>query len=462
MSAAALDYTYRYPFSSRFAVHEGGSQLRLATCGGVEQHPHFFSGKLTQPKETADLLRGLLRVVQSRFHLPTASLKQVLDPVVTSGGERLRFEGFSACCSAYVRVDLLPGAFAGQFMGRGTTNVDFNPPTHAALARIRSDHEIVFSVGADTFELAREQGTVVERKVALPQRWLRGFVEVQAYQARMIPRLEVSGSEAQRFFRALPRTPMKSACWIVTAGKELRISQREQKDGVCVAGLQRLRVLEDLAHHARCLRIYAESATQTSTWELITREARFHMVLSPDVWRGFSGEGQVLADLASTDWQSVLPRIRAALRWEAKIDADGLAKHHNLDAKAVAAALSVLASRGLVGYDLAERAYFQRELPFDLSGVEALQPRLLDARKIVAAGGVRFIRWEDGNKEALVQGTGVEHRVRLSGTQWKCTCPWFAKHQGLRGPCKHVLAAQIVLEAPQGSTTTEGKDSTER
>ena len=26
------------------------------------------------------------------------------------------------------------------------------------------------------------------------------------------------------------------------------------------------------------------------------------------------------------------------------------------------------------------------------------------------------------------------------------TCPWFAKHQGTRGPCKHVLAVQIHAE----------------
>ncbi|MGL4942941.1 MAG: SWIM zinc finger family protein [Thermoguttaceae bacterium] len=28
----------------------------------------------------------------------------------------------------------------------------------------------------------------------------------------------------------------------------------------------------------------------------------------------------------------------------------------------------------------------------------------------------------------------------------KCTCPWYAKHQGERGPCKHVLAVQLMLE----------------
>ena len=26
-----------------------------------------------------------------------------------------------------------------------------------------------------------------------------------------------------------------------------------------------------------------------------------------------------------------------------------------------------------------------------------------------------------------------------------CTCPWWGRHQGTRGPCRHVLAARMVL-----------------
>ena len=112
----------------------------------------------------------------------------------------------------------------------------------------------------------------------------------------------------------------------------------------------------------------------------------------------------------------------------------------------ITAALSALGSRGLVGFDLAEGHYFHRELPFDLSRVEALQPRLKEARKLVTAGGIRITRPTDENVEAWVPGSDVEHRVRLTSDGMKCTCPWFAKHQGERGPCKHVLVVQILLD----------------
>ena len=422
----------------------------MATCGSGLEHPYFFKGKLTRPERAADLLRALVHIVHSRFHVPAAMLSRILavaDPVVTSGGDFLRFEAFSACSSTYARADFLPAAFKGEVFERGTTNVDFNAPMRAALARIRAADAIELAVGTDAVELSGPRESVIERKVTLPVRWLKGFVEVQAYQARMNLCLEIAGAEAQRFFRALPRTAPKHVCWVMPAGRGLRLGQTAVKGGVCVGGVARLRVLEDLSRHSRVLRIYAEPGTQTSAWELVLDEGHFHLVLSPEVWRGFSGEGQALADLAGSEWKQVLPRVRASLKWEATIDADALAKRLALGKPAMTAALSALGARGLVGYDLARQAYFHRELPFDLSRLEMLQPRLREARKLAATGKVRVLRQTGDQVEALVPGSGVEHRVRVTASGSKCTCPWFAKHQGLRGPCKHVLAVQILQES---------------
>jgi hypothetical protein len=44
---------------------------------------------------------------------------------------------------------------------------------------------------------------VVERKVPLPERWLKGFAEVQVVAACMEPVAELSGIEARRFVRSL-------------------------------------------------------------------------------------------------------------------------------------------------------------------------------------------------------------------------------------------------------------------
>ena len=51
-------------------------------------------------------------------------------------------------------------------------------------------------------------------------------------------------------------------------------------------------------------------------------------------------------------------------------------------------ALAKLGAAGIVGYDLEAAAYFHRELPFDLTRLDALHPRLKEARKLLAEGGV--------------------------------------------------------------------------
>jgi hypothetical protein len=445
MGALAIDYTYRYLFDSQFEASRQGPRLRLATFGGAEEHPYFFQGRICQPERAAELLRGLAEIVQARFHLPGIILHRLADPVVTSSEGALRFEAFSSCCSAYARVDFLPAAFDGKVMGRGTTNVDFNSPFRAALARIRAGENVGLAVGSEAVELTRATETLRERRVALPLRWLKGFVEVQSCQARMQPRLDISGAEAHRFFRAMPRGTVKEA-WVTPLGRGLRLSQRRSGDAVRVAGLQRLRVLEDLAHYADRLRVYVDEATQANAWELVLGEAHFWLGLSPETWRGFSGEGQALERLASRAWQRLLPRVQAALTWGASIDAAALARKLRAEREHVTAALAALGARGLVGYDLARAAFYQRVLPFDLTLVESLQPRLQAARKLVEAGGIRILRQEGDHIEAMVPGSGVQHHVCLSEQGARCTCPWYAKHQDSRGPCKHVLAAQIMTD----------------
>ena len=95
----------------------------------------------------------------------------------------LRFEGFSGCCSAYARVDVTPDAYAGEVFGQGTTNVDFNRPMRQALSRVRDHDDLSIAVGPDEVMLKNGFEHTVERKVKLPLRWLKGFVEVQAYQS---------------------------------------------------------------------------------------------------------------------------------------------------------------------------------------------------------------------------------------------------------------------------------------
>ncbi|UUO07200.1 SWIM zinc finger domain-containing protein [Blastopirellula sp. J2-11] len=449
MSALALDYTYNYLQPSR--LDPAAQLLQLATySAGDDPHPCFFRGKLVRPKRVAEMLRKLMQVVQTRYHIPAAMLQRIVmlsDPIVTSSDDRLRFEGFSSCCGVYARIDLHPRAVDGEMFGRGTTNVDFNEPMLAALAMVREGDDISLFVGADRVELAKNDQTVVEKKVQLPYRWLRGLVEVQACQSRMQLVHQVSGVEARRFFRSLPRSSTsRREMFVTTTGGGLRLTQRETAKSVRVGGLQRLRVLEDLTTQAKQLRIYGDEVTGASGWELVFDDSRFHLVISPEVWRGFSGEGQALDALAQSDKDDALMKVESQLHWDAVVDEESLVTQLGLTPQAVRQALVVLGTRGRVGFDLGASSYFQRELPFRLDEVEKLQPRLVNARKLIAEGKVRLGAKNGAAVEVFVQSGQVEHRVRLSADGAKCTCPWYSKHASSRGPCKHILAASVYWE----------------
>ena len=456
MSSAAIEHTYRYAFASGVRENAEGGRLQLATSGGPTQFPYFFQGQLKQPRLSALLLRTLSKVVASRFHIPAAMLRRILatrDPVVTSGGGLIRFEGFSGCCSTYARLDLNPEAYDGVVVDQGTTNVDFNAGMQATLAQIRDNERVGLAVGTDEVALLRGAEQVVERKVKLPVRWLKGFVEVQAYQSRMERRSQLGRVETLRFLRSLPRSVIaKTVYWVVPAGNGLRLSQRESAGALRVAGIERLRLLDDLAPLADGLTVFADPQGNASEWQLHFGPLKFHLTLSAEVWRGFSGEGQVLAELAAKERGRLLKLVQGMLKWQAEIRPDEFAANWDASTESLRQAFATLGSRGLVGYDLARGAYFHRELPFDLTLIADMHPRLKSAQKMVEGGGVRVLRRTEDLIEAEVPGTDVTHRVRLSEDGDRCTCPWHAKHQGARGPCKHILAVQILTEL---ETTTD-------
>ena len=453
-AAASLDFTYRYPFASAVGEVDQGLGLRLATCDAKLAHPYFFDGCLRQPRMVGDMLLVLGEVVRTHFFLPRPPMT---DPVVTSSPAMLRFEGFSGCCGVYARVDLPGEAFDRDIQGRGTTNVDFNSPMRVALARLRDHDNVRLAVGADEVALSRDGESVVEKKVKLPVRWIKGFSEVQAYQPGLELKLEVPAAEARRFIRSLPRAGgPKRIQYVTQAGRVLRLSARATRGSIPLAGTHRVRVLEPLMNSARALRIWSDDDSGTSGWEVVFATGRFFLMISPEVYRGFSGEGQVLDKLAGRKWQEALPYVEGQLGGQSEIDAAEVAGRIGLDTAEVEAALAVLGSRGLAGYDAPAGHYFHRELPFDLEQVERLQPRLKGARKLLDQKRVAVIeRTAEDQIDVEVGGTGVKHHVRLRAEGDRCSCPWFSKHQGQRGPCKHILAARMFAQGDDPDEETE-------
>lgn len=445
------DDEYAYSYVGESVV--SGSAVLLATSGGttahgVVAHPYFFDGFVERAEVVAAALLVVGRVARTRFYTPPGLLSAILrsaDPVVTSDGTHMRFESFSACCGVHSRLDLLPDGLDRPPHGRGTTNVDFNPPMRDALASVSGLDPLRLAVGTGEVKVTTLAGSVVERRVPLPPRWVKGMGEVQAVTARMSPQWSVSGSALRRFLQTLPRTVQRGVLFVTPGAQGLRLVASPVGNAVPVSALERLRTIEPLLRHATNVQVYAPATPgeAASSWQVDLPGARLTLTLSPSASRGFSGEGALLDDLADDGAASDADLLSAVLAYDPAIDIPQLVAWTGLAEPSVRRALTHLAAAGRVGFDLATGRYFHRELPYRPEVLRAQHPRLRDARALVEGGNVTL-----GPDGALVRSGTSTYSVRSTDGGTRCTCAWYGAHGTSRGPCKHILAVRLAAGRP--------------
>ncbi len=421
-------------------------QIRVASSGDAQCLP-FLEARLAFPDVTAKALRAVSDMAAARFYVPAAMLARILreaDPVATVSAEAVRFEGFSACCSAYARLDLDDEALA--HVGRrssGTVNVDFGKDMKQALAKVGPEADMTLRIGADEVAVVHDRGAAAEERVPLPLRWIKGFAEAQHHLAGMEQRFSLSRIGALRFLRGLPRSRDGRQMWVAEAGGLARIAASPSRGAAPLKGAHRLSLLQPLSVFAAGLDVFVNEALGSSAWVLNLPGQRLTILLNAEPWRGFSGDGNILSALAGRDSRNDA-MLRAQLNWQTRLDEASLAETTGLTREDARGGLARLAAAGLLGYDLARRSWFHRVLPFDLSRLEQLNPRLKAARRLVESAAVTIA--SDGGS-AEVSSADVVHQVTLHADEHRCTCPWFAKNGNARGSCKHVLAVQLAMQA---------------
>ncbi|AHJ96280.1 SWIM zinc finger family protein [Hymenobacter swuensis] len=441
------DFAYAYARPSALEARPEGNALLLSAFAEdtVEAGTAcFFQGRLRDSWLAARGLSTLAKVVAARFVPQSAVLR---DPIVTAGSGMLRFEAFSSCNGVYARLDLGPEALDGEFLRSGTTNVDFNEPMVNALARISRTEPVLLSVGEQEVVLERAEGRVTERKVALPERWIKGLTTVQGYLAQMEEKLRLTRLQAVQLVQNLPAGIARTDFFLVLRGPRPSFAPVGGPGAVRVGGVHRLRLLEGLLPLCETLRVYATPDGQAAAFVLeLGGGQQFVLALSADAWRGFSGEGnqlEALVDELPAEW---VAGANALFRGNETFNPTLFALENGLAPDTVDRLCASLSAMGLLGFDLTENHFFYRRLPFRMQRIISLNPRLKNARALLAAADdVQLVSVGPGGlTEARVRGTSVWHTVLVGGPeQLRCTCPWFSGNQGQRGPCKHILAAQM-------------------
>lgn len=434
--------TYQYAAASALNKIANEDQLFLSKYNESQkgESPCFFWGKLNEPYFVARCLMTLSNVVQSSFNLSPFQMALLKDPIVTSGNDKIRFEGFSHCAGVYARLDILNDGLDGEFIENGTTNVDFNQPMINALGKIRNNEKVFLSIGPKEVGLHKEGEKIIERKVPLPEKWIKGLTSVQVYLSKTERVFSLNRLQAIQLIRSIPKGKPKTDYYLGLRGNKVFLSPTVVSGGICIGGIHRLRLLENLIPFSDKLDIYAQPDMQSTTWQLYLGSVRFTLSVSRDTWRGFSGEGAALESLIEDVPNQLIEKFDNFSYANQSFNPTILSIKEDIDLKLIDNLGARLSAMGLLGYDLNDNEYFYRRLPFKLSRIISLNPRLKNAEKLIEDNKVEIINKSDSRIEASVEGSGVKHTVIITDQQKRCTCTWFAQHQGERGVCKHILA----------------------
>lgn len=450
MELLNTERTFAYP--SRF--NNGNLSLALApalTPTGVESHPNFFQGFAARPQVLARGLLVLADITATRYFKYTPVAQR--DPVISAQKDRLRAECFSACNSVYARLDLLQDGLDGQ-IGSGTTNIDIGMELRTALAQVGQQDRLYVAIGTEGLAVSRISHTrekivqlqerMIERPVAMPNRWIRALGNAAMIHRGMQPVFTLKGMAAQAFVASLPSSTGKNRCgWLMPTPTGAKLSPRPMQGAVYVSGMHRLSALKRVMTNLSEMTFYMPPNGEQGAFMVVTElpGARITISLTAEAWQGYSGEGALLQSLARQCVLKDAAQLRSALAFDAAIDEERMAALCDADQSRVQAALAVLCVSGRLGFDVQEQAYFHRELPEDLDRILKDNPRLAAAHNLV--DGVKCA----GENQWIVLSDHTQYRVTFDLHQdaqtAKCTCTWYLKHQNRRGPCKHILAVQL-------------------
>jgi hypothetical protein len=409
----------------------------------------------------------------------------ILDPVVSVHPDQLTFEVFGKDESTYACLAFRKDAFTDAGAGtNGTTNIDFSDALYASTQQIRGYRATRLSLGHDGAKPAPEgRGKVLEKKIQVPDSWLRGFLQVQSAATLPFDHVQLSPMDLYNVLRHLrmngdrkgkkrglrfelvpaqqprivaePWETVFTTTGDVFRGKAARL--------VRVWGRRRLMTMKRLLPFVQSVDVYLLGSGLPSFWVFRCGDITLTLGLT-----GFT----------SANWSSalgfdlLLPRktqdgeptkkIVGYLASHWKADAKELAQQTDIKGAALVEAVQVGCQNGEVMFDIANAVYRYRPLtdkPLDLGRLQYRNNREKVAHDLLTRG--KAVRITGENR---IAGIGLELTGTVSVTEDKrdyrpqmvladegqvrkvtCTCATFRK-QGIKGgPCVHLIALRLAF-----------------
>lgn len=468
--------------------------------------PVSFQGRVV---EHGFLLRVALRTLgeavwsEDNWASGSELMSRVLDPVITVHPDRVWFEAFTQDLGAYASLRVDREVFETEGEVRcGTTNIDFTAWLWGALGEMRTSRTTHLRVGAEGFEVRTESaGGRFEQKVELPDRWVRGFLQVQAAMAMPGTRLRLRAVDLLSAIRFLKHHKAK------VSPRGLRYEFEPGQDAALLIepwdhrvplvgavhgytetrvirtwGRRKLNLIEGLLPFAEHVDVYLKGRALPSFYAVRLPGMTFVLGLTGvGAGSGFGGEsGLDLLGNSQGSTEEAQARVLQTLTPIFHASTESLASATGLSLVDTANALAALNRAGRVMFDVESRDWRHRELfspPIDTAALFPPDPRQEAAAALLAKPGdveVTSVQAEEQEKLRQFRNprTGEKIERKTVYRQWRiagrcgdqspelvvsdedriifgsCGCSWFREHLMNRGPCEHMVA---LFRASEGA-----------
>lgn len=406
----------------------------------------------------------------------------ILDPVCSVHPDQVFFEAFSRDGSSYARVGVDRAGLdeTGEVVC-GTTNVDFSTGLYEAMRRLRSIWKTELALGPDKLEVETQGKKHTEKKVDLPEGWIKGFVQIGAaflLDAVSVELLPVHVYDLTRFLRIhRARVSPRALRWELTPGQPAEVVFEPWEHRMVLHGskhgAEEKRIVRIWGRRRLCLLERVIPIADRFEFHLLGRGLPYFVTAHAGVLDFTLG----LSGWTKTDWTTTArftalvarrgskgapsPKPLAWLKERFKGTPQEVADGVGLGVADVHASLVEAAGQGLVVFDLLHGVYRYRPLlpnPLPPGAGIGTDPQEVEARALANRGAAVVT----GSRRELGGGTRVTGRVTQDPehvyepvvtvgdqggvSQAECGC-FFAKQHGLKqGLCAHLHALLLAYE----------------
>ncbi len=400
----------------------------------------------------------------------------VLDPIVSVQPDATFFEAFSLDESTYARVSLPHEAtISNKKPSYGTTNIDFSLSLERELARTRNYRPLHLTVGSDSVGVDTGVSSTIEKKIDLPESWVRGLVEVQAalslapveltlsssYLADILARLESEKDrEGPRALVFNLKPGEKPKIEIQPWGEIHKVSDKlftgEENRKIKVWGRRRLRVLGNLLSIVPELKVRLIDSGMPSFWSIEIEDVVLTIGISGWTSQDWAGRARFSAITPASDLSlNIIENAANLLKMENTLSVNELAKKINQSPSDCRRILQSLCIKGLAMFDPENGKYRWRAL-FPSLNLDDESEAGLEERKgleIFKSKNIKIISDQITLKGRELKGlVELDEKITqpfiikdLDGRviNAQCDCSHFRFHKLRQGPCRHIVSLSL-------------------